>query len=100
MTDRRRWKAEEKLPNIKEVKDKGKVVETCQKYSVDPGMYYKQKESYDTFGLDGLKPHYRRMQPGIRKLMKENEKLKTLLAEKDLEDALLSEAIKKMVRKQ
>ena len=41
MTDRRRWKAEEKLPNIKEVKDKGKVVETCQKYSVDPGMYYK-----------------------------------------------------------
>ena len=35
------------------------------------------------------------MEPGVRKLMKENEKLKTLLAEKDLENALLSESIKK-----
>ena len=98
MTERRRWKAEEKLAIIKE---SGKVVETCRKYSVDPGMYYKWKESYDTFGLDGLKPHYRRMEPGVRKLMKENEKLKTLLAEKELENALLSEFTKKkMVRRQ
>ena len=45
-------------------------------------------------------PHYRRMEPGVRKLMKENEKLKKLLAEKELENALLSESIKKkMVRK-
>ena len=95
MTDRRRWKAEEKLAIIKEVKENGKVVETCRKYSLDPGMYYKWKESYDTFGLDGLKPHYRRMEPGVRKLMKENEKLKKLLAEKELENALLSDALKK-----
>ena len=95
MTERRRWKAEEKLAIIKEVKEKDKVVETCRKYSVDPSMYYKWKESYDTFGLDGLKPHYRRMKPGIRKIMKENEKLKKPLAEKELENALLSEYIKK-----
>ena len=82
MTERRRWKAEEKLAIIKEVKENNKVVETCRKYSIDPGMYYKWKESYDTFGLDGLKPHYKRMEPGVRKLMKENEKLKKLLAEK------------------
>jgi len=63
-------------------------------------MYYKWKASYDTFGLDGLKSHSRRMEPGVRKLMKENEKLKTLLAEKELENALLSESIKKkMVRR-
>lgn len=61
MTERRRWKAEEKLAIIKEVKENNRVVETCRKYSVDPGMYYKWKESYDTFGLDGLKPLYRRM---------------------------------------
>ena len=95
MTDRRRWKAEEKLAIIKEVKENGKVVETCRKYSIDPGMYYKWKESYDTFGLDDLKPHYRRMESGVRKLMKENEKLKKLLAEKELENALLSDALKK-----
>lgn len=51
--------------------------------------------------MDCLKPHYRRMEPGVRKLMKENEKLKTLLAEKELENALLSEFTKKkMVRRQ
>jgi hypothetical protein len=54
MTDRRKWKAEEKLAIIKNVKENGKVVETCRKYSVDPGMYYKWKESYDTLGLDPI----------------------------------------------
>jgi hypothetical protein len=53
------------------------------------------KGSYDTFRLDGLKPHYRRMEPGMREIMKENEKLKKLLAEKELENALLSESLKK-----
>jgi len=48
MTERRRWKAEEKLAIIKEIKENGKVVETSRKYSIDPGMYYKWKESYDT----------------------------------------------------
>lgn len=51
-------------------------------------MYYKWKESYDTFGLDGLKPYCRRIKPGVRKLMKEDGKLKKLLAEKELENAL------------
>ena len=82
MTERRKRKAEEKLAIIKEIEEKGKVVETCRIYSVDPGMFYKWKESLDTFRLDGLKPHYRRMESGVRKLMKENEKLKKLLAEK------------------
>ncbi|MEM0135702.1 MAG: transposase [Thermoplasmatales archaeon] len=88
-------KANEKHAIIKEVKENGKVVETCRKYSVDPSKYYKWKEFYDTFGLDGLKPHYRRMGPDVRKLMREKEKLKKLRAEKELEKALLSESIKK-----
>ena len=92
---RRRWQPEEKLAVIKEIQEKGSVVETCRKYSVDPAMYYRWKESYDTFGIDGLKSHYRRMEPGVRKLMKENSRLKKLLAEKDLTVEMLSEAIKK-----
>ena len=64
MTERRRWKGEEKLAIIKEVKENNKVVETCRRYSVDPGMYYKWKEN-----------------------------LKELLAERDLENALLSKSI-------
>ena len=95
MTERRKRKAEEKLAIIKEIEEKGKVVETCRRYSVDPGTYYKWKESYGPFGSDGLKPHYRMMKSGVRKLMKETEKLKKLLAEKELENALLNDVLKK-----
>ena len=38
MTERRKWKVEEKLANIKEINEKGKVVGTCRKYSIDLGM--------------------------------------------------------------
>ena len=60
-----------------------------------PPKYYRWKESYDTFGIYGLKSHYRRMEPGVSKLMKENSRLKKLLAEKDLTVEMLSEALKK-----
>ena len=39
-TSRRRWQPEEKLAIIKEIQEKGAVVETCRKYTVDPTMYY------------------------------------------------------------
>ena len=43
MTERRRWKAEEKLALINEIKEKGQIVETCRKYGVDPPMFYRWK---------------------------------------------------------
>ncbi len=95
MTERRRWKAEGKLAILKEVKENCLSDETCWKYCIDPRTYYKWKESYDSFGLDGLKPHYKKMAPGMRKIMKENEKLKRLLSEKEIENAMLSDALKK-----
>ncbi len=66
MTELRRWKAEEKIVIIKEAKENGRIVETCRKHSIDLGMYYRWKESYDSFGQNGLKPHYRRMEPRMR----------------------------------
>ncbi len=64
MIRRRKWKSEEKLAIIKEIMEKGAVVETCRKYSVDPSMYYKWKESYDAFGLEGLESCSSRMESG------------------------------------
>jgi len=95
MGERRKWKADEKLAIIKEIGETGKVIETCRKYSISNGMYYKWKEAYNTFGLDGIKSHAVRAGYDIRKLKTENERLKKLLAEKDLENALLSETLKK-----
>ena len=92
---RRRWKAEEKLAIIKEAKENSSIAEVCRKHSIDPSMLTRWRESYETFGLEGLRTHSTAIDPGLRKLKKENERLKKLLAEKDLEVQMLSEAYKK-----
>ena len=54
MSERRHWKAEEKLALINEIRNKGHVVETW-KYGADPTMFYRWKESYEAFGMEGLR---------------------------------------------
>ena len=70
-------------------------METCRKYSVDPSMFYRWKEIFDTCGANGLRTRTRNSDPSVRKLKKENERLKKMLAEKELEVSLLQEAYKK-----
>ena len=58
MPKRKHWKAEAKLALINEIKQNGHVVETCRKHGVDPSdptMFYRWKESYETFGMEGLR---------------------------------------------
>ena len=98
MTNRRRWNSEEKLALINEIKQNGHVVETCRKYGVNPSMFYRWKEIYDTYGVDGLRSGTRHSDPGVRKLKRENERLKKMLAEKELEVSMLQEAYKKTKR--
>lgn len=100
MTERRRWKAEEKLALINEIKEKGQVVETCRKYGADPTMFYRWKEIFDTYGVEGLRSRTRHSDPSVRKLKKENERLKKMLAERELEVEMLQEAYKKRRRRQ
>ena len=95
MSERRKWKAEEKLAIIKEIEDTGKIIETCRKYSISTCMYYKLKDAYNIYVLDWIKPHKTRIGYDVRKIKSENERLKKLLAEKELENAMLSEALKK-----
>ena len=95
MGERRKYKAEETLAIMKEIEETGEVIETCRKYSISNGMYYKWKEAYNTFELDGIKSHKTRIGYDVRKLKAENERLNKLLAEKELENALLSETLKK-----
>ena len=98
MTERRLWKPEEKLALINEIKEKGQIVETCRKYGVDPSMFYRWKEVFDIYGVDGLRSRTRNSDPSIRKLTRENERLKKMLAEKELEVSMLQEAYKKTRR--
>ena len=46
-----------KLAIIKEVEETGKGIETCRKYSISSWMYYKWKDVFNKFGLDGIKFH-------------------------------------------
>ena len=96
---RRYWKAEEKLAIINEIRERGQVLDTCRKYSVDPAMFYRWKEAFDTFGMEGLRTRTSSIDPGIRKLKKENERLRKIVADKELEVAMLQEAFKKTRRK-
>ena len=70
MFERRHWKAEETLTLINEIKDKHHVVETCRKYGADPTMFYRWKESFETFVMEGLRSRSRSLEPGIRELKK------------------------------
>ena len=40
MSERKNFKTEEKLALINEIKDKGRVVETCRKYGVGPSVFH------------------------------------------------------------
>ena len=91
----RTWSPEEKMAIIKEADHEGVSV-TCRKYGVYPSLFYKWKERLDMEGVDGLKPKYViRNDRAITQLQNENNRLKKLLAEKELELQLKAELLKK-----
>ncbi|MBK6364864.1 MAG: transposase [Saprospiraceae bacterium] len=85
----------EKLQIIDEVKKNGLKV-TLAKYDLFQGTYYYWKRKLLIYGDEGLQ-HKKSTQNDqlIKKLERENEQLKILLAEKELESKLKDEVIKK-----
>lgn len=85
----------EKLKIIKEAQSKGVKV-TLDKYDLYPATYYYWKRKLTVYGEVGL-DHKRSKDLGkaLSKLEKENEQLKILLAEKELEAKLKDELLKK-----
>ena len=85
----------EKLQIIDEVKKNGLKV-TLAKYELFPGTYYYWKRKLLIYGEEGLQ-HKKSSQSEqlIKRLERENEQLKILLAEKELESKLKDEVIKK-----
>lgn len=91
----KKFTEEEKLTILGEVKEKGLKV-TLEKYDLFPATYYYWKSKYTIYGAEGLK-HKSGKDNNllIKKLEKENEQLKILLAEKELESKLKDDLIKK-----
>ena len=95
MGKRKYWTAEEKLQAILYVQSSNSVVQACRELGIDPSMYYKWKKAYEEKGEEGLKPKHPKRDPELERLRKENERLKKLLAEKELELEIARELIKK-----
>ncbi|MFA5649154.1 MAG: transposase [Bacteroidales bacterium] len=92
---KRTFSKEEKLQIIKEATIHGVQV-TLDKHGVYPASYYSWKKKFEEMGEEGFQhgmspKHLKR----IRDLEKENNTLKQLLAEKELENKLKGDLLKK-----
>ena len=91
---RRSFTPEERLSLIQEAEREG-FMETCRKHSLSPTLLGRWKNKYLMKGSEGLKPSYRRVDPELRALQAENEKLKRIIANQALELEVKTELLKK-----
>lgn len=93
--EKRKFTKEEKLLILEEAAQEG-VQATLDKHGIYPTTYYSWKKKYETMGeagfRHGMTPEHLKE---IKRLEKENEQLKLLLAEQKLEGRLKDELLKK-----
>jgi transposase-like protein len=91
---RRLFTPEERLSIVQEGQREGRAV-TVRKYDIAPSLYDKWRHKYLNQGLEGLKSKYKRIDPAVRELQEENERLKRIIAKQALEIEVKSELLKK-----
>ena len=93
--NKRVWNTAQKLAILREAEANG-ITATIRKYGVYKTSFYQWKQKFAIGGLDALKSQHYQINPELKRLQKENERLKTLLAEKELalsiKDALLKKS--------
>ena len=91
---KRSFTPEERLSLLQEAEREG-YMETCRKYNLSPSLLAKWKQRYLAKGSEGLKPAYKRVDPEVRALEEENERLKRIIARQALELEVKTELLKK-----
>src|SRR5450631_1477565 len=91
---KRKWTAEEKLAIIKEA-DLNGITVTIRKHGIYAQTLYGWKEKYALEGKNGLTQPWRRTNPELKKLQVENQRLKQLVAEKELVIQIKDDLLKK-----
>jgi putative transposase len=91
---RRQFSSEEKYSILQEAEREG-YAETCRKYNMAHSVLSYWKKKYLAKGREGLKVNYKRIDPEIRALEEENERLKKIIAKQALEIEFKTEIIKK-----
>ncbi|TKK63951.1 DUF1153 domain-containing protein [Ilyomonas limi] len=91
---KRKWSEAQKLQIIQEVESNG-LHETLRKYNLSQSLFHKWRRAYNGEGMQGLKPRYKTVDPGVRLLEQENERLKRIIAKQALEIEFKDELLKK-----
>jgi len=91
---RRKFTAEDRLSILQEASRQGRS-ETIRKYNISPSLFDRWKQKYLSGGIESLKDGYRRVDPQVRELEEENERLKRIIARQALELEVKTEMLKK-----
>lgn len=91
---RRNFTPEDRYSIVQEALRDGHA-ETCRKYHLSPSLLRKWRQRYLIKGQAGLKDAYPRIDPQLRVLEEENERLKRIVAKQALELEIKSELLKK-----
>ena len=90
---KRKFTPEEKLSLLQESEREGAAV-TCRKYNLSHSLISHWKKKYLGQGLHGLKGAYKRVDPAVRVLEEENERLKRIIAKQTIELEFKTELLK------
>ena len=92
--EKRTFSPEDRLSILQEATREGQT-QTCRKYNIAPSLFARWKKKYLSQGVAGLKPAYKRVDPVLRELEEENERLKKIIARQALELEVKTELLKK-----
>ena len=84
---KKRFTEEQILQVLTEVRQGAKVAETCRKHGISEVTYYKWKSKFAGMSLPEAKK--------MRELERENQRLKTLLADSMLEIRIIKDVLSK-----
>ena len=93
---RRKFTAEERLSILQECSREGQTA-TCRKYNLSASLVQRWKQKYLAKGMEGLRAGYRRVDPQVKALQEENERLKKIVARQAIEIEFKSELLKHAV---
>jgi transposase-like protein len=91
---RRKFTPEDRLSILQEGEREGHT-KTLRKYQIAPSLYTRWKKKYLQEGINGLKDKHRKIDPAVRELEIENERLRRIIAKQALEIEVKSELLKK-----
>jgi len=91
---RRKFTPEERLSILQEAAREGQSA-TIRKYQLAPSLFNRWKQKYQGEGINGLRDKHKKIDPELKALELENERLKRIIAKQALEIEVKSELLKK-----